>query len=47
MARCPICGKYLKTTYGYRKHVENCRLDKSIRDTDKRLKAIKRRNNLK
>ena len=46
-ARCPICGKNLSTTYGYRKHVDNCRIDKSIRDSDKILKDIKRRNKLR
>ena len=44
MARCKYCGKNLVTAKGFSRHLERCRLEQSIKDTDRRLKAIRRRN---
>jgi len=44
MARCKYCGKNLVTAKGFTRHIESCRLEQSIKDGEKRLKAIRRRN---
>ena len=46
MARCKYCGKNLVTAKGFSRHLERCRLEQSIRRSDKILKGIKRRNKL-